>query len=84
MKSKAGRQASTMARHGVFLHGITRHGNAMHGTGRQCIAVQCKAQHFDTSANLATQGFGKAPHLLALAMLVKGILRLLELLLAFI
>ena len=50
MKSKAGRQASTMARHGVlwcgvFLHGITRHGNVMHGNTWHGSAQQCSARH---------------------------------------
>lgn len=76
MQSKAGRQASTMARHGVLWCVF-----AWQCTARDGNAQQCKAQHFDTSANLATQGFGKAPHLLALAIVVK---ELLGLLLAFI
>lgn len=63
MQSKAGEQApwQGMGCCGVFLHGITRHGNVMNGSAQHGTAWQCKAHHFETSTNLATLGFGKAP-----------------------
>ena len=51
--SRAGRRASSLARHGTARHGTARHGTARHGTIEPRCAAHSGAAHADCSAAAA-------------------------------